>query len=133
MLLATRDRTGKAKVEPPTIHPDQQRVSSLINDKLQERLLAGNKEPTQTLDIKAPQTQVVDFSVVTPVHFARGHSQRKDSHCCYKFLQTKKIKICERCFLCHSIVFCKTCNKCPNCCLKSACRGQDYKTSGKLG
>ena len=26
------------------------------------------------------------------------------------------IKISERCFLCHSIVLCKTCNKCNNCC-----------------
>ena len=25
-----------------------------------------------------------------------------------------QIKICERCFLCHSIVLCKTCNKCNN-------------------
>ena len=38
-----------------------------------------------------------------------------------------QIKTCERCFLCHSIVFCKTCNKCPKCCLKSACRGQTSK------
>ena len=27
---------------------------------------------------QTPQTQVVDFSVVTPVQFAKGHSQRKD-------------------------------------------------------
>ena len=26
--------------------------------------------------------------------------------------------------MCHSIVLCPTCNKCPKCCLKSACRGQ---------
>ena len=29
----------------------------------------------------------------------------------------KEIKICQRCFLCHSIVLCKSCNK-------STCRGQ---------
>ena len=34
------------------------------------------------------------------------------------------IKVCEKCFLCHSIVLCSTCNKCQKCCLKSACRGQ---------
>ena len=43
-----------------------------------------------------------------------------------------QIKTCERCFLCHSIVFCKTCNKCPKCCLKSACRDQTSKLMGKL-
>ena len=47
-------------------------------------------------------------------------------------LQKKQIKICERCFLCHSIVFCKTCNKCSQCCHKSACRGQTSKLLEKL-
>ena len=32
--------------------------------------------------------------------------------------------MCEKCFLCHSIVLCSTCNQCKKCCLKSACRGQ---------
>ena len=36
----------------------------------------------------------------------------------------EQIKICQRCFFCHSIVLCSICNKCPKCCLKSACRGQ---------
>ena len=47
-------------------------------------------------------------------------------------LQTKKIKkkICQRCFLCHLIVLCNSCNKYPNCCHKSTCRG---KTSALLG
>ena len=35
-------------------------------------------------------------------------------------------------FLCRSIVFCKTCNKCPTCCLKSACRGQTSKLLANL-
>ena len=41
--------------------------------------------------------------------------------------QRKQIKICEKCFLCHSIVLCKTFNKCLKCCHKSACRGQTSK------
>ena len=42
---------------------------------------------------------------------------------------TKKlqIKICEQCFLCHSIVCCPTCSKYPQCCTKSTCRGQTSK------
>ena len=43
---------------------------------------------------------------------------------------SREIKICQRCFLCHSVVLCKTCNKCPNCCHKFTCRGQ---TSTLLG
>ena len=38
-----------------------------------------------------------------------------------------QIKICERCFLFHSIVLCKSCNKCQTCCNKSACRGPTSK------
>ena len=36
----------------------------------------------------------------------------------------EQIKICQRCFFCHSIALCSICSKCPKCCLKSACRGQ---------
>ena len=39
-------------------------------------------------------------------------------------LQKSQIKICVRCFMCHSIVLCQTCNKCQKCCPKPACRGQ---------
>ena len=42
-------------------------------------------------------------------------------------LQKLQIKVCEKCFLCHSIVLCSTCNKCQKCCTKSACRGKTSK------
>ena len=42
-------------------------------------------------------------------------------------IQEKQIKICEKCFLCHSIVLWKSCYKCSQCCHKSACRGQTSK------
>ena len=42
------------------------------------------------------------------------------------------IKVCEKCFLCHSIVLCSICNKCQKCCLKSACRGQTSKLLANL-
>ena len=38
--------------------------------------------------------------------------------------KSSQIKLCERCFLCHSIVLCPKCSKCTKCCLKSACEGQ---------
>ena len=34
--------------------------------------------------------------------------------------------------MCHSIVLCKTCNKCQKCCLKSACRGHTSKLLANL-
>ena len=30
-------------------------------------------------------------------------------------MQKSQIKVCEKCFLCHSIVLCSTCNKCQKC------------------
>ena len=42
------------------------------------------------------------------------------------------IKICQRYFFCHSLVLCKTCNKCQTCCTKSACRGQTSKLLANL-
>ena len=47
-------------------------------------------------------------------------------------LQKLQIKVCEKCFLCHSIVLCPTCNKCQKCCTKSACRGQTSKLLANL-
>ena len=42
-------------------------------------------------------------------------------------------KICERCFLCRSLVFCKSCHQCPTCCYRSACRGQVTAVLGEMG
>ena len=39
-------------------------------------------------------------------------------------LQRLQIKVCEKCFLCHSTVLYSICNKCQKCCTKSVCRGQ---------
>ena len=33
-----------------------------------------------------------------------------------------QIKICEKCFWCHSIVLCQSCYKCTKCCPQSSCR-----------
>ena len=43
-----------------------------------------------------------------------------------------QIKICEKCFMCHSIVLCTKCNKCHECCFKSTCRGKAPKLLASL-
>ena len=55
--------------------------------------------------------------------------ERSKSQVSRLFFSPEKLqnKICERYFLCHSVVFCQTCNKCQKCCLKSTCRGQTSK------
>ena len=47
--------------------------------------------------------------------------------------QWHRNKICERCFLCGSLEFCKSCHKCPNCCHRSTCRGQTATVLRKMG
>ena len=44
-----------------------------------------------------------------------------------------KNKICERCFLCRSLAFCKSCNQCPTCCFRSSCRGEVKPVLGEMG
>ena len=56
---------------------------------------------------------------------AATKERRKSGYC-----KKSAIKICEQCFLCRSIVFCKTCTKC---CTKSACRGQAEPVLENLG
>ena len=48
-------------------------------------------------------------------------------------LSVSRNKTCERCFLCRSVEFCKKCHKCPNCCAKSAYRGQITPVLEKMG
>ena len=43
------------------------------------------------------------------------------------------IKICQKCFFCHSIVLCESYNKCPSCCTKSTCRVQTSNFVANLG
>ena len=42
-------------------------------------------------------------------------------------------KICERCFLFRSLVFCKSCHQCPTCCYRSSCRGEIKPVLGEMG
>ena len=89
--------TGNLEQRQPTIHHDQPRASSRINynycvTKLQARLLAGSSPPTQTIDILN-----VKPHVVTNVHTAPGHSQKRElspgsAGCYYKDCKLKSVK-----------------------------------------
>ena len=53
--------------------------------------------------------------------------------CESQLLSSSRNKACEQCFLCRSPEFCKICHKCPNCCSRSACRGQITPVLEKMG
>ena len=61
-----------------------------------------------------------------------GIPKREKSRVSRLLLQKLQIKVCEKCFLCHSVVLCSTWNKCQKCCTKSACRGQISKLLANL-
>ena len=93
---------------------------------LQEGLLDWSQRLSQDQTMNS-----VKCHVAKVVHSASGHSQERIKSACY-VQRNHKIKICEKCFLCHSIVLCPTCNKCQKCCTKSACRGQTSKLLANL-
>ena len=107
--------------------PDPSRVSSHTNDsyfvnQLQARLLTPDTSQEQTLNN-------LTVNLPVPCHFCSRAfpKERSKSRESRLSVQKSKIKICERCFVCHSVALCPTCNMCPKCCVKSTCRGKTSK------
>ena len=117
-------------------HPDQPRASSHINDNycinvLQTGLLAGSQETvqsTENLSVKTILTHCCKSCTFCTRPFTKDRCKS-----CYCKLSQNRIKICERCFLCRSIVFCQACNQCPNCCTRTDSRGKTTKFLENLG
>ena len=133
--LSAGNSLGKQRVAPLPTHHDQPRASSLLNDnycvtKLQARLLAG--EPHNKTDIRHFLKCKLACCTICSYCARTFPKERSNFRVSRLLLQRKQIKICEKCFLCHSNVLCKTCNKCQKCCLKSACRGQTSKLLANL-
>ena len=77
-ILAIRDRARRTRERPHSIHRDQPRASSHINDSycvisLQKGLLARSKTLVQEKTLNT-----VNFHVVTDVPSAPGHSQKRE-------------------------------------------------------
>ena len=133
-----QSRRGKENIN---IHPDQPRASSPINDNycvndLQAGLVAGSKQPTPDSDNNNEHFFTKDSCKLccckSCTYCTRAFTKERCKSWPVRLLSELQIKICERCFLCRSIVFCKTFNKCLTCCLKSACRGQTSELLAKL-
>ena len=57
----------------------------------------------------------------------------KEGHKSQLLSQVHRNKMCERCFLCRSLEFCKSGDKCPTCCYRSTCRGKATQFLGEVG
>ena len=63
----------------------------------------------------------------------KGFRKKKRCKSCYCKFSQNRIKICETCFLCRSIVCCKACNQYPTCCTRSDYKGKTTKLLENLG
>ena len=90
---------------------------------------AADREPTRDKEHFKCKVTCCKFCSYCSRAFSKERNKSRGSSLLSRF---KFIKICERCFLCHSIVSCKYCNKCSQCCHKSTCRGRTAKVLGKV-
>ena len=90
---------------------------------------AADREPTRDYEHFKCKVNCCKFCSYCARAFAKERNKSRGSSL---FSRSKFIKICERCFLCQSIVSCKYCNKCSQCCHKSSCRGQTPNVLGKV-
>ena len=90
---------------------------------------AADREPTRDNEHFKCKVACCNFCSYCARAFAKERDKSRGSSL---LSRSKFIKICERCFLCHSNVSCKYCNKCSQCCHQSTCRGQTAKVLGKV-
>ena len=87
-----------------------------------------NPSPVIARDKKV--TSHVDFCCKCSFCYRVAAKERRKSQL---LLQLHRNKICERCFLCRSLEFCKSCHKCPTGCYKSTCRSKASQFWGEMG
>ena len=110
----------RVKARPPTTHSDQPRVKVLIND---------NYCVTQRGFVERPGRKETFVNNCQTLNATVNHVATKEMHKTH----CKTSKLCERCFLCRSVVFCPTYHQCLHCCSKSACGGQTEPVLESLG
>ena len=106
-----KDSIRRTRDDLLTIHPEQPRASSLINDSysvkvLQTGLLTGSKQLAsgKTMNYQLPKTLVNSF-IVNPVVTAPGPSQKKDVSPCVSGYQEAKLKYVKDVFCVNQFFF----------------------------
>ena len=127
--------------KPPHSPRSRLRGPSLINDNYCVNSVAGQMnsvcvtgqgdlDPVPLAAENSKVTLNVD-SHVANAHIVTGLPQRKgvNPNACQLYTEIK----CERCFLCRSLAFCKSCHQCPTCCFRSSCWGEVKPVLGEMG
>ena len=123
--LSGKDSTGKGRVVLPHSHPDLPRASSRINELLYNQAPHTTAGPEQHPCTDNRHFKCKASCCSSCQYCTRAITkERFKSRASKLSLQRIQIKICEKCFWCHSIVLCPSCYKCTKCCPQSSCRGQ---------
>ena len=146
--IGAKYQSRKPKGRSSHYTSDQPRASSPINDNyclnvLKAGLLVGSRDSKLYFISRGSQKDIRHsdttdsscklFCCKSCTFCKMAFTKERYKSCCCKLFSTKKIKICERCFLCRSVVFCQTCNKCPTCSFRSTCRGKTAMLLENLG
>ena len=139
----TNSRQGKVVAKPPHSPRSRLRGPSLINDNYCVNFVTGQKNSVCYRSGRlGPSTsgsreQQSDFKFeCRPLCCKCSYchrvatKERRKSQC---MSNIHRNKICGRCFLCRSLVFCKSCHQCPTCCYRSSCRGEVTPVLGEMG
>ena len=142
--LKTSNKQGKVVARPQHSPRSRLRVPSLINDNHCVNSVTGQKNSVYVTGqgdlnptpVVAGNTKVtlnwnIDFFCCkcSYCHWVATKERRK-SPC---MSNVHRNKICERCFLCRSLEFCKSCHQCPTSCYRSSCRGKVTPVLGEMG
>ena len=134
--VSTRKRVGCRPESFPRVRP---RVNLLINDNycvtfLFPSRLTGSREGLKRRTLTPYTDNRLSFKCKascckTCSFCTRTAAKERHKSWVSRVLPSNRlqIKICAKCFMCHSIVLCENCSKCHECCFKSTCRGKASK------
>ena len=142
--LKRSNKQGKVVAKPQCSPRSRLRVQSRVNDNHCVNYVTGQKNsvfvtgqvglnPTPVVagNSKVTLDLNVNFLCCKCSYCHRvATKERRKSQC---LSNVHRNKICERCFLCRSLEFYKSCYQCPTCCYRSSCRGKVTPVLGEMG
>ena len=139
--LRNKSETGKlvrkVGVKPQTSTRSRPKGLRSINDNYCVSNVVGLKDSVIVSDkmIDRSEEQQIDFKCrLSCCKCSYCHRVTTKERCKSQYMSiVHRNKICERCFLCRSITFCKACHQCPTCCFRSPCRGEVKPVLAKMG
>ena len=143
--LKTSSQPGEVVARPQCSPRSLPRGSSLINDNHCVNSVTGQKNSVHVTGqgglnpapvVSKNSKVTLNFNVdshVANAHIVTGLPQRKGVNPTFCQMYTEIKYVNKICFLCRSLVFCRSCHQCPTCCYRSSCRGEVKTVLAKMG